>query len=495
MVGRPVSRFLCLVLCSTLLPAQQPVPAGFEKPDHEIEIGVLPARLRFDKERFTVAPGNKVKLTLVNNDSMQHNLLICKPGKDIARKVGMLALQLGAQASEKDFVPDTQDVLFHTRAILPGEKDTIWFTAPRKPGAYPYVCTLPGHMFTMIGVMQVGDVPPQMATPIDDVRYRVYEGQWKLLPDFSALEPASKGVIESGVFDLAPLKRRTDYGVRFDGVLHIEKPGRYTFMLNSDDGSRLFVDGAMVTEWDGVHGGGKARTGEVELTAGPHDLRLDFFQGGGGQLLQLSYKGPGVKRTELSAKPTKGPPAGIPIAVHHAPRVLRVHVEGATARSIAVGLPGGTNYCFDADRCSVQFGWAGAFLDVGPDREGRGGRPCKTLGPRFDVGDLGFPLRVASGAELPVRFRGYRIGAVPSFLLDWGGREVIWTISALPSSIGLRYTFTIPEADRGIRFAYDPTAVRCSSDVGRSGDGRIMVSPKQAREFTLTITPRQGENK
>ena len=83
--------------------------------------------------------------------------------------------------------------------------------------------------------------------------------------------------------------------------------------------------------------------------------------------------------------------------------VMRVHVEGASARTIAVGLPGGMNYAFDAARCSVQFGWAGAFLDVSPDRDGRGGRPCKTLGVRAGVGDVGFPLRARTVlSDLPV---------------------------------------------------------------------------------------------
>ena len=38
---------------------------GFDVVDHEIELGVLPGQLRFDKETLAVAPGSKVKLTLV----------------------------------------------------------------------------------------------------------------------------------------------------------------------------------------------------------------------------------------------------------------------------------------------------------------------------------------------------------------------------------------------------------------------------------------------
>ena len=483
-------RLLSPFLLLAVLPAQGAPPPGFENPDHEIAIGVLPARLRYDTERFAVRPGSKVRLTLVNNDAMQHNLLILRRGDGVKQRVAALALKLGADAMAKDFVPDTPDVLFHTRAILPDERDTIWFVAPEEPGEYPYVCTLPGHVYTMVGVMQVGDAAGASGSALTDLTYRVYEGRWQELPDFTALEPVAEGRLADGVLDLAPLERGQHYGVRFDGTLRVKDPGRYTFGLNSDDGSRLFVDGKVVTEWDGVHPGGDERTGEIDLGAGDHALRVDFFQGGGGQLLRVSYRGPGVERTELTRGAAPAEPAGIPIAVHHGPRVMRVHVEGASARSIAVGLPGGTNYCFDAARSAVQFGWHGAFLDVGPDRQGRGGLPCKTLGPRFPVGDVGFPLRDADGRELAVRYKGYRLGAAPSFLLDWGGHDVTWTITAPADGRGLAYTFAIDGMDRAVRFVHDPKAARCVGPDGRVADGPVTIPADRSARFTVTVTPR-----
>ena len=53
------------------------------------------------------------------------------------------------------------------------------------------------------------------------------------------------------------------------------------------------------------------------------------------------------------------------------PRVVRVHVKDVdSGRSIAVGLPGGVNYLFDAEKLMVRFGWTGGFLNVAPDRKG-----------------------------------------------------------------------------------------------------------------------------
>ena len=169
---------------------------------------------------------------------------------------------------------------------------------------------------------------------------------------------------------------------------------------------------------------------------------------------------------------------------------MRVHVAQAAARSIAVGLPGGMNYCFDAEACRVQFGWAGAYLDVGPDRLGRGGRPCKILGQRFGVGDLGFPLRGPDGGRRPVQFRGYRTGGSPEFRIDWGGCEVRWTVEAAPQGVGLRYTFEIAGAAQPVRFVIDPEDLRLAASAGRWHSGTLHVPKAMAAKFHVTLTRR-----
>ena len=488
-----LARLSTLLLVVPAAPlAAQAAPPGFETPDHDVRIGVRPGLLRYDKEEFSVAPGSKVKLTLTNPDAMQHNLVICRPGPDVTSRVAMAALQLGAEASDKHFVPDTPDVLFHTKALFLDQTDTIWFVAPEAAGDYPYVCTFPGHSFTMLGVMHVGGV--DKALPIEELRYRLFEGDWKKLPDFDTLTAKREGELPGGVLDLAPIQENSRYAVCFTGVLDVKAAGTYTFFLNSDDGSRVLIDGEMVVEYDGVHGAAKERKGVVELTAARHDLRVEFFQGDGGQALHVAYEGPGFERRSLSTT-GKAEPRAIPIAVHHHPVVMRVHVQDAASRTIAVGLPGAMNFCFDAQECCVQFGWAGAFLDVAPDRESRGGGPCKILGRRFEVGSVGFPLRTAGGVKRPVRFLGYRTGMAPAFSLDWGGTEVTWTVSAAPTAVGLRYTFAIPDAQQDVQFAIDPGKLELESTAGSWQGGVLTVPAASCREFSITLTVPAGGQK
>lgn len=120
-----------------------------------IFIEVVPDEMRFDIETFTVTAGQEVTIELDNLDGMEHNLLILKPGT--LEKVGAAAdaLTRDPKAAQKHYVPEIPEVLFATEMLEPGEFATLTFTAPEKPGEYPFVCTFPGHWRMMNGVMKV----------------------------------------------------------------------------------------------------------------------------------------------------------------------------------------------------------------------------------------------------------------------------------------------------------------------------------------------------
>lgn len=124
-----------------------------------LEMGTLPGALRFDIEEFEVKPNERVTLILTNNDAMQHNWVLCQPGPDTTMRVAKAAWALGADATDREFIPDTPDVIAHTAVADAGNVVTLEFRAPEATGDYPYVCTLPGHAFTMNGVMRVTATP------------------------------------------------------------------------------------------------------------------------------------------------------------------------------------------------------------------------------------------------------------------------------------------------------------------------------------------------
>jgi azurin len=109
--------------------------------------------MAFDKTTLEVPAGATVTLTLKNNgksEAMVHNWVLVKAGTEA--DVG----NNGAAAGEaKGFIPDSPNVLAHTKLAKPGKSVTVTFTAPATAGDYPYICSYPGHYVFMKGVLKV----------------------------------------------------------------------------------------------------------------------------------------------------------------------------------------------------------------------------------------------------------------------------------------------------------------------------------------------------
>ena len=125
---------------------------GFNPIDITLEIGTAPG-LKFDQSNLTVVAGSSVKLTFNNTDDMPHNFVLVAKNK--ADEVGIAATKLGLDGAALSFVPEIDAVIAHTNLLAPHEIESIYFTAPEVPGAYPFLCTFPGHYLTMRGVLTV----------------------------------------------------------------------------------------------------------------------------------------------------------------------------------------------------------------------------------------------------------------------------------------------------------------------------------------------------
>lgn len=65
--------------------------------------------------------------------------------------------------------------------------------------------------------------------------------------------------------------------------------GVYRFSLRSDDGVRLWIDGILqIDEWH--NSGGQTFTRDVQLGAGDHALKIEYFEDTGGALIYFSYQ-------------------------------------------------------------------------------------------------------------------------------------------------------------------------------------------------------------
>lgn len=121
--------------------------------------------------------------------------------------------------------------------------------------------------------------------------YAYYEGEWPQLPDFTALKAVKKG--RTYDFSLAPVMAREDkFALTFSGFIEITTAGLHRFYTESDDGSRLYIDGQLVVDNDGLHGAKEAQ-GKIELAPGRHALLVTFMEAGGAETLKVMYQTPG----------------------------------------------------------------------------------------------------------------------------------------------------------------------------------------------------------
>ena len=118
------------------------------------------------------------------------------------------------------------------------------------------------------------------------------------VPDHSRLESSlaysSSGNPYPGLDD----RFKNNWGARFSGLINIPETGNWTFYLNTDDGSELWINGDSLIQNYGMHGM-REYSGSLNLTAGYHDFRIEFFQGGGPHGLRFSWEGPNVSKTTI----------------------------------------------------------------------------------------------------------------------------------------------------------------------------------------------------
>ncbi len=89
----------------------------------------------------------------------------------------------------------------------------------------------------------------------------------------------------------APAGQKDDFAVRWTGQILISHGGPVTFFLESDEGSRLYIDGQLLIDQAGSHTmQEEAAEGTIVLSPGYHDLRLEYYDRAGDHGIILSYE-------------------------------------------------------------------------------------------------------------------------------------------------------------------------------------------------------------
>ena len=188
---------------------------------------------------------------------------------------------------------------------------------------------------------------------------------------------------------------------------------------------------------------------------------------------------------------------GTVVEVLDTPVVYRTYLPGASSRAIAVGLPGGISYGFDATECRLLGFWSGGFLDMEKSWTGFGGWYASVLGETVYEAPAHFPLRIGSSDKLDkkptVQFKGYRlVQGQPEFLFQVDGHAVTHRIDYQAKSADkaamITHHFSLPDVTEPVFFipAKDTSAYQ-SGDADLSA-GIFVVHADKRTEFSISIS-------
>ena len=103
--------------------------------------------MKFSVTTIRARAGEPLRLRLISKGTlpkiaMAHNVVVLKAGTDVVKFI-----EAGATSRATDFIAPAmqQAVIAKTPFAGPGETVQVFFTAPAKPGRYPFVCTFAGH--------------------------------------------------------------------------------------------------------------------------------------------------------------------------------------------------------------------------------------------------------------------------------------------------------------------------------------------------------------
>jgi 4-amino-4-deoxy-L-arabinose transferase-like glycosyltransferase/sugar lactone lactonase YvrE len=106
------------------------------------------------------------------------------------------------------------------------------------------------------------------------------------------------------------------FSIEWLGKIYVPISGQYVFGTISDDGSYLYLDGQLVVD-NGGHHGDVYSEGVIQLEEGFHDIRLLYFQDGGGCKIELYWTPPGGEKALVS--PEQLFPPGVELSIPSLP--------------------------------------------------------------------------------------------------------------------------------------------------------------------------------
>lgn len=140
-----------------------------------------------------------------------------------------------------------------------------------------------------------------VVTEICGVKYSLYipeEGEiYKSVHEFLPEHIVATGFVNNfdiGIRTVYPAFDGTNaddhFGFEFEGYINITQAGNYDFVLNSDDGSILWINDIERININVDRGEGDSDVSRVYLSQGRHKIKVRYYENAGGQSLLVKYR-------------------------------------------------------------------------------------------------------------------------------------------------------------------------------------------------------------
>ena len=136
---------------------------------------------------------------------------------------------------------------------------------------------------------QGGDLAPGL-------QFEYFEVNVLSVSELDKYEPKATGVISN--FNITERPHSVAFAYIYRGYIKIPRDGVYTFYVESNDGSILYLDGREFINIDGPHTAFPVSK-TIGLKAGVYRIEQKYFQMGGGLFNRVTWKGPGIKKQEI----------------------------------------------------------------------------------------------------------------------------------------------------------------------------------------------------
>lgn len=135
--------------------------------------------------------------------------------------------------------------------------------------------------------------------PLQGIVFNYFEGPVNSTEGIKDISFIKSGITQNISIENSP--QSTNFAYIFEGFIKVPKDGKYTFHLESNDGSALYLNGYKLIDNDGAHGAYE-RNASTSLRKGIHKIEIKYFQLGGASLLNVMWEGPEISKKEIPAE-------------------------------------------------------------------------------------------------------------------------------------------------------------------------------------------------